>query len=179
MTVFSVAFCKNLVRKEIDVATLHFVSFKTSIPSNKVDLLLNPSCWPAIKRVSIKPNENLTNNAVTPLSSNNSSNLKSDSKFFLIYYQNLRGQEQNLKIYMFHQLRVVMMLFVNQVHSDSKLVYVSNLEALEIVFVKIRFNVNLLICSLYVPHLTTAFERFMETTHCKIDDIILICWDFN
>ena len=61
-------------------------------------------------------------------------------------------------------------------------------ETLEIIFVKIRFNVNLFICCLYVPpsrneivyrNLCNAFNRFIETTHCKPDDIILICIDFN
>lgn len=39
--------CVKLVREAVDVNTLHFISFKISIPSDQLELFLNPSAWPA------------------------------------------------------------------------------------------------------------------------------------
>ena len=58
----SVQLCRKLVRKEVDVTSLQFVSFKISISINKMSLLLNPSDWPSGIRMgeSIpKPSKNL------------------------------------------------------------------------------------------------------------------------
>ena len=68
----------------------------------------------------------------------------------------------------------------------SERIFIPGAENLEIMFVRVRMNVNIYICCLYIPpgsdsyvfqQYLDVFKSFIDSTLSKFDDIILICCD--